>query len=220
MATRSISFAPEEFYHLYNRGVEKRIIYKDVRDYQRFTELLYAANTSEPVDLRRIRDNNDTVFDWERSDQLVAIGAYCLMPNHFHLLLTPLQDEGVGTFMNKLCTSYSMYFNKKHKRTGRLFEGSYKAKHVHTDEYLKYLFSYIHLNPVKLIQSDWKEAGIKDMKNTYKYAKDFKYSSLPDYQQSHRKESIILQKSAFPEYFPTAARQKEELLQWLQYTND
>jgi len=220
MATRSIPIAAGEFYHLYNRGVEKRIIYKDAQDYRRFTELLYVANTRESVDLRRIRSRYDTVYDWERSDQLVAIGAYCLMPNHFHILLTPLHDEAVGTFMNKLCTSYSMYFNKKYKRKGTLFEGSYRARYVQNDEYLKYLFSYIHLNPVKLLQPDWKEKGIKDAAKAYEYAKAFKYSSLLDYQQTPRRESLILHKESFPDYFPSTAIQKDELLQWLDYTQE
>jgi len=220
MTTRSISFAVDEFYHVYNRGVEKRIIYQDPQDYKRFTELLYVANTSGPTDLRQIRNKHDSVYDWERDEPLVAIGAYCLMPNHFHILLTPLQEAGVSIFMNKLCTSYSMYFNKKYQRSGTLFEGKFKAKHVGSDEYLKYLFSYIHLNPVKLIQSDWKERGITDAAKAYAYASAFKHSSLLDYQQPPRIESALLKKDSFPDYFPSAAKQKEELIQWLRYTEE
>jgi len=220
MTTRSISFAVDEFYHVYNRGVEKRIIYQDPQDYKRFTELLYVANTSGPTDLRQIRNKHDSVYDWERDEPLVAIGAYCLMPNHFHILLTPLQEAGVSIFMNKLCTSYSMYFNKKYQRSGTLFEGKFKAKHVGSDEYLKYLFSYIHLNPVKLIQSDWKEQGITDAAKAYAYASAFKHSSLLDYQQPPRIESALLKKDSFPDYFPSAAKQKEELIQWLRYTEE
>ena len=217
MSTRYITFAVEEFYHIYNRGVEKRIIYKDAQDYQRFVELLYVANTSESVDVRRIRNSNKTVYDWERTDLLVAIGAYCLMPNHFHIALTPLQDKGVSTFMNKLCTSYSMYFNKKYGRSGRLFEGTFKAKHVDSDEYLKYLFSYIHLNPTTLLQPDWKENEINDSEKAYNHAAMYKYSSLPDYLQSSRSESVIVDTAVFPTYFANAAEKKQELLDWLHY---
>jgi REP element-mobilizing transposase RayT len=220
MPIRKVPFATEEFYHVYNRGVEKRIIYQDPQDYKRFTELLYVANTSGPTDLRQIRNKHDSVYDWERDEPLVAIGAYCLMPNHFHILLTPLQEAGVSIFMNKLCTSYSMYFNKKYQRSGTLFEGKFKAKHVGSDEYLKYLFSYIHLNPVKLIQSDWKEQGITDAAKAYAYASAFKHSSLLDYQQPPRIESALLKKDSFPDYFPSAAKQKEELIQWLRYTEE
>jgi REP element-mobilizing transposase RayT len=220
MTTRTFSFAVDEFYHLYNRGVEKRVIYQDAQDYERFTELLYAANTSDSVDLRQIKIDNNSVYTWERKNLLVAIGAYCLMPNHFHILLTPLQEGGVSTFMNKLGTSYSMYFNKKYKRSGTLFEGKFKAKHVQTDEYLKYLFSYIHLNPVKLIQSDWKEKGIENDAMAYTYVSNFSYSSLKDYQSQLRKESAILHRQPFPNYFPNLAMQKAELIEWLQYQKE
>lgn len=217
MGMRSFQFSLGEFYHLYNRGVEKRTIYLDFYDHQRFVELLYVANTTTPVNLRNLKRDKKSVFDWERGDSLVAIGSYCLMPNHFHILLTPLQEGGVSTFMNKLCTSYSMYFNKKYKRTGSLFEGKYKAKYVDSDEYLKYLFSYIHLNPVKLIQSDWKEKGIKNVSKAYTFASSFKYSSLSDYQNNYRPESVIINQEYFPDYFSGTTSQKEELLSWLEY---
>jgi putative transposase len=219
MTTRSFSFAADEFYHVYNRGVDKRIIYQDAQDYERFTELLYVSNSLGRTDLLRIKAGHSSVFDWKRNDPLVAIGAYCLMPNHFHILLTPLQEDGVSTFMNKIGTSYAMYFNSKYKRKGSLYEGKFKAKHVQTDEYLKYLFSYIHLNPVKLIQADWKERGITDLVKAYDYATNFKYSSLSDY-QGLRHQSSILHKEVFPNYFTTTAKQKEELLYWLQYKEE
>jgi REP element-mobilizing transposase RayT len=217
MTNRSFSFAFREFYHLYNRGVEKRVIYKDLQDYSRFTELLYVSNTTESTDIRNIKRRNKSIFDWKPEKPLVAIGAYCLMPNHFHILLTPLQDEGVSIFMRKMCTSYSMYFNKKYERSGTLFEGKFKAKHVESDEYLKYLFSYIHLNPVKLIQSDWKEKGIKNDEKAYEYVSNFKHSSLMDYQLKPRKEVGILCKDSFPNYFQTTAQIKSELIEWLKY---
>jgi putative transposase len=128
MTTRTFSFAPGEFYHVYNRGVEKRIVYKDTYDYNRFKQLLYVANTTDATDFRAIERNNPSIYDFDQSDKLVSIGAYCLMPNHFHILLTPIQDGGVTAFMNKLNTSYAMYFNKKYDRSGALYEGKFKAR--------------------------------------------------------------------------------------------
>lgn len=215
MTNRSFSFAPGEFYHVYNRGVEKRVIYQDTADYDRFRHLMYVANSTQPTNLRAIQHKHDSCFDFDRVDPLVSIGAYCLMPNHFHILLTPLQDNGVSTFMQKLNTSYAMYFNKKYTRSGTLFEGKFKAKHVASDEYLKYLFSYIHLNPVKLIQSDWKEKGIKNTKKAYQYASTFTHSSLIDYQRPARPETSILDSDPFPDYFQTTANRQAELLEWL-----
>lgn len=217
MSTRSIVFSTGEFYHVYNRGVEKRIIFLDTYDYQRFSELLYLSNSAESVDLRAIKRNNDVVYEWERPELLVSIGAYCLMPNHFHILITPLQENGISKFMNKLCTSYSMYFNSKYKRTGGLYEGKFKAKWANTDEYLKYLFAYIHLNPVKLRQPDWKEKGINDFNPVYDFVSKFKYSSLTDYQNHPRPESAILDTTSFPEYFSSVNERRSELLEWLNF---
>ena len=144
MAMRKVSFALHEFYHIYNRGNSRQTIYVTNADYQRFISLLYLANGSKSFEFREI--DEEKLFDFDKGEPLVAIGAYCLMPNHFHILATPLVEGGMATFMRKLATGYSMYFNKKHHRTGSLFEGRFKSEHVDSDNYLKYLFSYIHLN--------------------------------------------------------------------------
>lgn len=220
MVTRNISFSEGEFYHLYNRGVEKRSIYLDTSDYERFIYLLYLSNCKKSINFRDVKTAHQDIFSYEKGDQLVAIGAYCLMPNHFHILATPLVENGLSTFMNKLGTSYSMYFNKKNDRTGSLFEGTFKAKHADTDEYLKYLFSYIHLNPVKLIQSDWKERGIRNVEQAYKYVENFDYSSLQDYIYDSRIEKKIINPEVFPDYFTDSGEIKENLFDWLALNPD
>ena len=212
MATRNVSFAPHEFYHLYNRGTDKRVIFESPADYQRFQHQLYVANGTKAVSLKDIQKQHDDIYEYERGDCLVAIGAYCLMPNHFHLLLTPLVDSGVAKFMGKLTTGYSMYFNKRYDRTGRLFEGSYKSKHATTDEYLKYLYAYIHLNPLKVCQ----KAGEDPLTALQRY----RYFSLPDYLGQSRSEAAILTPETFPEYFQTSADHINELQSWLSYEDD
>ncbi len=214
MSIRRISFSHGEFYHVYNRGNSKQDIFKDNLDKERFQALLFLANGVTPFVFREVA--KDDAYDFERGNQLVYIGAYCLMPNHFHILLTPAVEAGVQTFIQKLSTGYSMYFNRKYKRTGVLFEGKFKAQHVEGDEYLKYLFSYIHLNPIKLIQSDWKECGIRDLERARKYLNEYKYSSLNDY-LSARPESVIVEPNKFPEYFKGREEVDEEILEWLTY---
>lgn len=209
-------FAYKEFYHLYNRGTDKRMIFMDRSDYERFIELLFLSNSSLAIDIRHIRKSYESIYDFKRGDPLVHIGAYCLMPNHFHILVTPAIEQGIQTFMQKVSTGYSMYFNKKFERTGALFESRFKARHANSDEYLKYLFSYIHLNPVKLIQSDWKEVGIRDVENARKYLDMYTYSSMLDYVEN-REESKILDKDKFPEYFKTKQEIDRELLEWLNF---
>lgn len=216
MATRTVEFVPNEFYHVYNRGTEKRQIFKDHADYRRFMDLLFLSNSTESVHVRDIRKQHSSIFDFDRQNILVAIGTYCLMPNHFHILLTPLVDDGVSRFMNKLGTSYSMYFNKRYARTGSLFEGTYKARWIDTDPYLKYVFAYTHLNPVKLIQSDWKESGVRNVEVVMQYLKKYKYSSLMDYFGT-RTESMIINPTKFPEYFTSKKEIDTELLEWLSY---
>ncbi len=216
MTQRMFIFAHEEFYHLYNRGTDKRTIFKDTADYERFSELLFLSNSSLAVDVRHIRKSYGSIYDFERGDPLVHIGAYCLMPNHLHILLTPAVEQGVQKFMQKVSTGYSMYFNKRFERTGALFEGRFKARHTNSDEYLKYLFAYIHLNPVKLIQSDWKEKGVHEIEKVRKYLHGYTYSSLLDYFNS-RKQSIILNQEKFPKYFMDKKEIDEELLSWLSY---
>ena len=217
MGQRIVTFAPGEYYHLYNRGTDKRNIYLDRADYRRFTELLYVCNSTEPVNIRTLHKAKESIYLHDRTQTLVAIGAYCLMPNHFHILLTPLKDDGVTKFMNKLGTSYSMYFNKKYERTGALFQGRFKAKHADSDEYLKYLYAYIHLNPVKLIDSEWKEKGLKNLDTSINYLKQYQFSSISKYLHAGREEDVIIEEEHFPGYFPEAAENIAELSEWLQF---
>lgn len=154
---RRIIISEGEIYHLYNRGVEKRLIFLAQADQERFTRLLYIANDEAPFKYELIQSKS--LKEIKRSKPLVAIGAYALMPNHFHLLVKEIRAGGISAFMEKLTTGYSAYFNKRNDRVGALFQGTYKAQHANSDAYLKYLFAYIHLNPVKLIESAWREGG-------------------------------------------------------------
>lgn len=218
MGYRNTQLATDSYYHVYNRGTEKRVIYKDHADYKRFLELLFICNSNKPINVRNLRRDYEDVFEYERDSPLVSIGAYCLMPNHFHLLITPVIEGGLTLFMRKLLTGYSMYFNKRYERTGSLFEGKFKAKHAESDEYLKYLFAYIHLNPVKLVQPNWKEKGMTESSNAIQYAKDYQYSSLKDYFSSNNESrSQIINPEAFPDYFPTINEIEVDLLEWLNY---
>lgn len=216
MSIRKTSFVPGEYYHIYNRGNSKQKIFLSKKDYERFIALLYGTNTNQRFNFFDVQKSG-SVFSQKIEDPLVSIGAHCLMPNHFHVLVTPLSEGGLSKFMQKLSTAYSMYFNQTHKRTGGLFEGKFKSQHVSSDKQLKYLFSYIHLNPVKLIDSKWKENGIKNLKQTFKYLHLYQYSSFLDYSGYKRKEKIILNLSNFPNYFPSKSSFKTEILEWLSY---
>lgn len=216
MGIRSVAFVEGEFYHVYNRGTDKRLLFNDEADRQRFLKLLYISNSVQPINVRNILRKNSEPYTFDRGDILVSIGAYCLMPNHFHLLLTPRIEEGISLFMKKLGTGYSMYFNKKYNRTGTLFEGPFKAKWADDDTYLKYLYAYIHLNPLKL----WRRADESEGQGELSFLQNYSSSSLPDYLQVARLESVIIDQAPFPEYFKTAADHIDELKNWLTYKEE
>lgn len=203
--TRKITFGVDEYYHVYNRGNDKRLIFIDDSDRNRFFHSLFLLNSTAPVEMRYNGGLASVkIFDpkqREKSDTLVNIGAYCLMPNHFHLLIREKTENGLSTFMHKLLTSYTMYFNRKHKRTGSLFETTFKATHITDDNHLNYLFAYIHLNPVKIVQPNWPETEISGIEQTTEHLKNYPFSSYQDYLKMDRPEKAILNQAAFPDYF-------------------
>lgn len=214
---RAIIFGHGEYYHLYNRGTEKRNIFMRKGDYDRFLALLYLANQSESTELKLQGRTLEEISEPKKGEPLVEIAAYCLMPNHFHLLVRELKEGGVSKFMQKLMTGYTMYFNKKHDRSGSLFQGKFKAIHVADDRYLRYLVSYIHLNPVKLIEPKWKETGISNQARAERYLETYTVSSYLDYLKRERIEKMILTKDSLPEYFSSGSDFKTFVTEWLTY---
>mgnify|MGYP001562563317 CR=1 FL=1 len=211
--------AENEYYHIYNRGTDKRIIFLDDADRTRFVKLLYLANGEgrgfmEPLAQMPLKE---IIALFQKEKPLTSIGAYCLMPNHFHILAKEIQPNGVSRFMQKVGTSYAMYFNTKYKRTGRLFEGTFKASRVDNDNYLRYLFSYIHLNPIKLIDYGWKDEGIKDIEHARDFLSRYQHSSYLDFLGVTRPEQVILARAQFPEYFKNKREFTETIDDWLTY---
>lgn len=209
MGLRKTQLVKDEYYHIYNRGVEKRKIFLDKEDYFHFLKLLYLCNSSKSIILRNVNKQFD------RGETIVDIGAYCLMPNHFHLLCKEKINLGITIFMKKLLTAYAMYFNKKYKRSGVLFQGRFKSEHADNDRYLKYLYSYIHLNPAKLKNPKWRESLINNSELLI-FIKNYPYSSIYEYKTNKIR---ILNPLAFPNYFPKAKDQLTELAEWLNIEN-
>ncbi|MFA6159432.1 MAG: transposase [Candidatus Paceibacterota bacterium] len=207
---RKCPFAPDEYYHVYNRGVDRRDVFLCPKDKERFLVLLYVCNSKNPVRIQKHLDQGRPLvgmFSLERGETLVDVGAYCLMPNHFHLLLRERVAGGITEFMRKVITAYTMFFNKKYARQGVLFQGAFKAHHVDSDDYLRYIFSYIHLNPIDIIFPGWTEAPDREHKSHIKkHLETFPFSSLWDYARDVvRSESAILNRGSFPDYFTRRA---------------
>ncbi len=163
MANRQ-PFAPNEWYHCYARGVEGRKTFVNQRDYERFLQLLYMTNSTEAhhrSDL--VAPTLESVMRAPRTQTLVNVGAYCLMPNHFHLLLQEKSDAGIAKFMQKLGIAYAMYFNIRHHRSGNLFVKPFRSRHVADDRYFQRVLQYIHCNPAELYERGWKSGAVKDI---------------------------------------------------------
>lgn len=176
-----------EIYHVLSRGVDKRKIFMDDKDYLRFIHDLFEFNNQLPVSniLYRFGKNKnmDIVSPYIKKPRelLVDISAFCLMPNHYHLLLEPRAENGISLFMKKLNIGYAKYFNKKYERTGALFEGRYKSILIKNHAHFTHIPYYIHLNPLDIIAPEWRERKIKDYKKTIQFLDSYRWSSHLDY---------------------------------------
>jgi len=146
MARRRTSFSVGEYYHLYNRGVDKRDIVLDQADSIRFLQSMKLFNSVQPIG--SIYEHGYVKLGSEASKlkPLVSFAAYCLNPNHFHFLVTPRVDQGIERFMQRFGTGYTKYFNNKRSRTGALFGGVFKSEYISNDDYLRQVSAYINYN--------------------------------------------------------------------------
>lgn len=190
-------FDADTYFHLYNKGSEGRIIFSSQEDYDRFEAYLYLLNSTEsPRASNFFLDGRQrNIFETGRGEKLIAIGAYSFTPKEFHLLAMPLTHGGIAKFMQKLQTGYTMYFNTKYAREGRLFHSKYKSNAIESDEQLQYFFALIHLSPAILFDSEWDEAREFELVALARNALKYRYSSSGEYIQSAFK-------IASPEYFP------------------
>ncbi len=208
---RKDPFITGEYYHVYNRGIDKRNIFKLERDYERFMMLLYICNSTNELAFRldnlinHLHKDYKEIMILDRGKPLVSIGAWCLMTNHFHLLVRQEVDGGITKFMRKVGVGYSMFFNIKYNRKGALFGGLFKSKLIGVDDnYIRQLLAYIHLNPLEINFPDLEnrkgEYRQDDMKE---FLDSYRYSSYQDYMGIERGEKMILNKESFPDYFHT-----------------
>jgi len=192
---RYVTFEPGEFYHIFNRGVNKEKIFYSEGDWTYFQRLLYLRNDSTGY-VRPERVKNMSLKDISITEPLVDIQAYALMPNHFHFLVSERRKGGISLYMKRLLTSYSMYMNKKYDRSGPLMCRPFRSRHVPDNDYLRWLISYIHLNPLDLTVPNWREKGIRDSELAHKYLKNYSFSSYQDYYGEERDEAKIINKDS------------------------
>ncbi len=166
MPSRIFPFVNGHFYHIYNRGVEKRRIFEKSWDYLRLTKTMQYYQLLGPKP-RLSKFLLGSIFKPDSSKKIVDIICYCLMPNHFHFLIKQLKDGGITEFIGKLSNSYTKYYNVKYNRIGPLLQGEFKAVLIESDEQLIHVSRYIHLNPIASLL-------VKDLR-------DYRWSSYPEY---------------------------------------
>lgn len=167
-----------EIYHLLNRGVEKRDVVLDDTDRVRFIHDVYAFNDKNDVDPNhRFRE----FLSPHIRESLVDIHAFCLMSNHYHFLVSEVEDGGMSLFMRKLNMGYAKYFNEKYKRSGVLWQGTFKKIRIERDAHFLHIPFYIHLNPLDLEFPEWREGKVKNSRKALDFLHTYRWSSYLDY---------------------------------------
>ena len=206
---RKIKFVNGEYYHIFNRGVEKRDIFTNQKNLDRFFQSMNEFNTPMPIgsiyaaSFHKINLLRNLV---PKSERLVNFICYCLCLNHYHFILQQVADHGIAKFMHRLGLGYTNYFNEKYKRSGSLFQGTFKANHIDSDEYLLYVSAYVNLNY-----------------KVHQLTGDLFKSSWEDYMQAGEKEKFcdtniilnqftsVLEYKNFAENAVIIARERKEL---------
>lgn len=161
--TRKIKFEVGEKYHIFNRGVEKIKTFKDERDYNRFLKLSYLCNSKNKLNFKynQLSDFRKEIIV-NKKENIVDIEIEILMPNHYHFIICEIFPGFISIFMQKLMTSYTMYFNKRYDRSGGLFSSPFKAVHISNDFYYEYLKKYLYCNPLSLIRKNYDSKFLLD----------------------------------------------------------
>jgi len=223
MPQRKDNLVNGEIYHIYNRGVDKRDIFMDDEDRIRFIHDLYEFNDSNPspninniLNYKKIKSLEVGLPNIERKPRelLVEILAFCIMDNHYHLIIKQKKEGGITEFMRKLGTGYTNYFNKKYDRTGALFGGKFKSICIKKDAHFMYLPIYVHLNPLDLKFPEWREKKLKDINKAIEFLDSYRWSSYIDYTGKKNFPSLI-NKDYILSRVGNENKFKKEIITWL-----
>ena len=200
----------EGLYHALNRGVEKRTLFLDDQDRARFVHDMYEFNDTAPAGnayrlfnpMMEIRSPSS-----RQREQVVDIHGWCLMGNHYHLLLSERIENGLSLFLRKLNVGYAMYFNEKYKRSGTLFQGRTKKLRINSEAYFLHILHYIHLNPLDFLKGSesWRELHIESEEKAARHLGEYRWSSYLDYCGQKNFPSVIT-KDLFGDVFKNYRR--------------
>ncbi len=179
-----------DFFHILNRGVDKRKVFLNEKDYLRFIHDMYEFNDTAPVGTRGTTRFNKNVAVRQlhfknrgkrKRELLVHIHCFALMPNHYHLLLSPIVENGIPLFMKKLNAGYTQYFNNKNDRVGALWQGGYKSVPITTQAHFNFIPFYIHFNPLDMHTPEWRRQCPAKPKQAIEFLEQYRWSSHRDY---------------------------------------
>ena len=212
-------FVENQIYHIYNRGVEKRDIFLDDKDYLRFIHDLFEFNDRDSAFNvayyfnSKSKEVKSQYLEKERKPRklLVEILLFTLMPNHFHLLLKQKQENGIVKFMQKLGTGYTNYFNKKYDRVGGLSQGRFKAVLINEEAHFIHIPFYFHTNPIDLIYGS---STSIDWRGQIEFLENYRWSSFLDYIGKKNFPSVTSRKFLL-EFWGGEKEYRKETEKWL-----
>ena len=241
MPQRKEQFATGEIYHIIVRAIDDNLIFKDTNDHYRGIFSIYEFNNVTPVNIRDRRKQRKKEKTIEKiasrlpmsgfpdigsrgnygdiRDRLVDILCFCFMPNHIHLLVKQIKDNGVSRFMQKVGIGMSKYLNKKYQRKGHVFQDAFKSVRIENDRQLSAVFNYIHINPLSLIEPGWKEKGIKDIEKDIEFIDNYKWSSYQDYIGIKNFPSVT-EREFLSDLMNDAGGCKNAIKDWLEYKKE
>src|SRR3989344_3335850 len=216
----------DEIYHIVSRAVGDTVVFDDESDFYRGIFSIYEFNNAKPVKiwLRRQQRKkekiatSDVAINLDKRDRLVDILAFSFMPNHLHLILKQLKDNGITEFMKKVNGGYAKYFNEKHNRKGHLFN-KFRAVIIKDDDQFKNAFVYVHTNLISLIEPGWKEKGIENPDKVIKFLENSKRHSYPDYLGKKNFPSVT-QRDFLLEIMGGAEGCRAEVGNWIKYKKE
>jgi len=219
-----------EIYHVVLKAIDDNLLFKDTNDYYRGIFSIYEFNTIQPITIQERRkarlcikklasDSSSNTPPIDKRDKFVEIFAFCLMPNHLHLLLKQLKDEGISRFMQKIGGGYAGYFNRKYKRRGHLFQDRFTAVHIENDNQLRNVFVYVHTNPIASIEPNWKENGIKNPARAIEFIENYKWSSYQDYLGKKNFPSVT-ERDFLREVMGGPDKARADVNDWIQYKGE
>jgi putative transposase len=201
---RKVKLVKDEYYHIYNRGTDKREIFSCDLDYLRFLKSLKEFNVLQPIGSlyeKHLRDKKKMSKNGHPMSKLVEIISYCLNPNHYHLILKQIRERGIEKFMQRVGNGYTKYYNQRNDRSGVLFQGPFKSAHIDANKYFLYVSAYVNMNHFIHGYENGYTASIRN---------PWKYSSLPDY--LGRRNGTLCNKTPILNQFKNIQEYKEFLI--------